>query len=131
MPRFSLYPTPVLNDRNAWSGMSFAVHFAMLNGGIGAGDGQFMEPVGIAVDGQGRVYVADTGNNRIRLIGHDGRITTVAGTGAGSSGGDAGPAAAAAPSAAPSCTAATSPPAPSLIAARCARSWSSRCWSPW
>jgi DNA-binding beta-propeller fold protein YncE len=35
-------------------------------GSRGTGDGRFNEPSGIAVDGIGNVYVADTGNNRIQ-----------------------------------------------------------------
>jgi len=40
-------------------------------------------PIGIAIDGQGRVIVADTYNDRIREISRDGVVTTIAG-GAGS-----------------------------------------------
>jgi sugar lactone lactonase YvrE len=51
------------------------------------------EPWGIAVDEMGNVYVADSGNNRIRRIdGSTGRITTVAGTGEYGYSGDNGPA---------------------------------------
>ena len=35
----------------------------------GSGDGQFYSPEGIAVDGTGNVYVADTGNNRVQVFG--------------------------------------------------------------
>ena len=52
-------------------------------------------PYGVAVDGFGNVYVADTHNNRIRQIDTNGIITTVVGTGVQSFGGDAGPAIAA------------------------------------
>jgi sugar lactone lactonase YvrE len=43
------------------------------------------------VDSSGNVFVADSGNNRIRMVSH-GTITTVAGNGAAGFGGDEGPA---------------------------------------
>ncbi|MDD9998867.1 MAG: hypothetical protein OXQ89_14085 [Rhodospirillaceae bacterium] len=49
-------------------------------------------PFDVAVDAMGSVYVADTFNHRIRRIGTDGTIVTVAGTGMGGYGGDGGPA---------------------------------------
>jgi sugar lactone lactonase YvrE len=49
---------------------------------------------GLALDAMGRLYVADTGNNRIRLIDLERSIiTTVVGTGVAGHGGDGGPAA--------------------------------------
>jgi sugar lactone lactonase YvrE len=44
-----------------------------------ASEAQFDGPIGIAVDRQRRVYVADTYNDRIRLIDTDGRVSTLAG----------------------------------------------------
>lgn len=41
----------------------------------------FDSPKGVAVDGQGNVYVADSGNHAIRKIGKDGTVTTLAGNG--------------------------------------------------
>lgn len=44
-------------------------------------DDEFLFPIGLAVDGDGNVYVADLGNHRVRKISPDGVITTVAGNG--------------------------------------------------
>jgi uncharacterized protein (TIGR03437 family) len=51
---------------------------------------------GVVSDSQGNLYVADTGNNRIRRIDTNGVVTTIAGTGAIGFSGDFGPATAAA-----------------------------------
>ena len=48
-------------------------------------------PRGIALDGMGRLYVADSKNHRIRVIDSNGIITTFAGTGRPGFGGDDGP----------------------------------------
>lgn len=48
---------------------------------------QFRAPMGVAVDAIGRVYVADTWNDRIRVIERDGRVRTLAGGGQGLAGG--------------------------------------------
>ncbi len=47
---------------------------------------------GIAVDGVGNVYFADRCNNRVRKVGTDGIISTVAGNGIAGFSGDGGPA---------------------------------------
>jgi len=39
-------------------------------------------PAGLAMDGPGNLYIADSGNHRVRKATRDGRIVTVAGTGA-------------------------------------------------
>lgn len=38
-------------------------------------------PTGLAFDSAGNVYIADSGNNRVRKVSPDGTITTVAGDG--------------------------------------------------
>jgi sugar lactone lactonase YvrE len=40
-------------------------------------------PNGVAVDGAGNLYIADTGNHRVRMVDTNGMITTVAGNGTG------------------------------------------------
>jgi uncharacterized protein (TIGR03437 family) len=66
-----------------------------------AGDGgpatsaRLNTPRGVAVDSAGNIYIADTFNNRIRVVGANGIVTTVAGVGSGGYSGDGGPATAA------------------------------------
>jgi RHS repeat-associated protein len=52
-------------------------------------------PVGVAVGPHGSLYIADIGNDRIRRVGPDGIISTVAGSGYHGFAGDGGPATAA------------------------------------
>jgi sugar lactone lactonase YvrE len=47
-------------------------------------------PLGVTFDARGYLYIADTGNNRIRKVGTNGIITTVAGNGSGTYAGDGG-----------------------------------------
>jgi sugar lactone lactonase YvrE len=64
-----------------FSGDGSAATSAMLN-----------EPVAIAVDRAGNLYIADSGNNRIRKVTVTGTISTVAGNGTAGYSGDGGPA---------------------------------------
>ena len=57
-----------------------------------AASAQLSTPAGVAVDGQGNVYVADDGDNVVRKILPSGTITTVAGTGVAGFTGNGGPA---------------------------------------
>src|SRR5262249_38061943 len=47
-------------------------------------------PSGVATDGSGNLYIADWGNNRVRKVDLQGKISTVAGTGKYGFGGDGG-----------------------------------------
>jgi trimeric autotransporter adhesin len=85
-------------DTVAGSGVLSAVSHG--TGGFGfSGDGgpavgaQLSIPEGVAIDAQGNLYIADTGNDRIRKVDTNGVIRTIAGTGANSYSGDGGPAA--------------------------------------
>ena len=53
---------------------------------------QLSGPTNVALDAAGNIYIADSGNHRIRRIGIDGNISTVAGTSARGFSGDGGPA---------------------------------------
>lgn len=69
------------NGVPGFSGDGGAATSAALNG-----------PRGIAVDSAGNLYIADTGNSRVRKVNTSGVISTVAGTGVAGFGGDGGPA---------------------------------------
>jgi trimeric autotransporter adhesin len=47
-----------------------------------ATDSALHSPTGVAVDSSGNILIADTGNHRIRQVGADGRVATIAGSGA-------------------------------------------------
>ncbi len=83
---FRLNPNGVLtlvagNSRAGYSG----------DGGQ-AVNAQLWAPVGLAVDTAGDIFIADSGNNRVREVAASGVITTVAGNGTAGFSGDGGPA---------------------------------------
>ena len=53
---------------------------------------QLNQPMGVAVDVSGNLYIADTANNRIRMVSPSGTILTIAGNGNAAFEGDEGPA---------------------------------------
>ncbi len=60
--------------------------------GGSAHNAMFSEPTDLAVDWIGQIYIADTSNNRIRMIDTDRNVTTISGTGERGDSGDGGPA---------------------------------------
>ena len=79
---------------------SSGVITTVAGGGYGVDGGpataaQLDRPYGVAVDGAGNLYIADTFNHRIRKVDAAGVITTVAGIGTNGFGGDGGAAVAA------------------------------------
>ncbi|WP_162616221.1 S-layer homology domain-containing protein [Paenibacillus lutimineralis] len=63
--------------------------------GVPAASAIFNQPIGIAVDRGGNVYIADRSNSRIRKVDTSGNISTIAGTGRYNYSGDGVPAASA------------------------------------
>jgi len=65
-----------------------AGHAGFSPDGTRASEALLNSPSGLAVTKQGTMYVSDTRNNRVRKVGPDGRIVTVAGTGEPGDSGD-------------------------------------------
>jgi uncharacterized protein (TIGR03437 family) len=63
--------------------------------GGAATNAQLSTPVGVATDAGGNVYIADTGNNAVRVVNAGGFVSTAAGNGLAGYSGDGGPAVAA------------------------------------
>jgi sugar lactone lactonase YvrE len=59
------------------------------DGGTAAG-ASLARPRGLSIDAQGNIYIADSDNNRIRVVGTTGKISTVAGNGSQGFAGDGG-----------------------------------------
>jgi hypothetical protein len=104
------YPSPVA-DATGWSyskargqpqGRVFTLAGSLANGATGnarrgyvngpAGSARFNAPTGLAVDRHRNVYVADSGNNAIRLVFPNGTTVTFAGSLTGAAGASDGPA---------------------------------------
>ena len=95
----NIYIGDTFNNRIRKVGTDGVITTIAGNGlGVYSGDGgqaasaSLNNPTGVAVDSIGNIYIADTNNSRIRKVGIDGVITTVAGGGSFGSLGDGGPA---------------------------------------
>jgi sugar lactone lactonase YvrE len=95
----NVYIADSLNHRIRRINPNGAIDTVAGNGTAGfSGDGgpalkaQLNGPMGIAVDQYGTLYIADTGNNRIRMVSVDGTMFTLAGNGNASFYGDGQPA---------------------------------------
>ena len=94
----NLFIADSLNDRIRKMDASGTITTVAGTGELGfSGDGgpatsaRLSRPNDVAVDGAGNLFIADSGNNRIRKVDATGTISTVAGTGR-TGGGDGGPA---------------------------------------
>jgi DNA-binding beta-propeller fold protein YncE/4-amino-4-deoxy-L-arabinose transferase-like glycosyltransferase len=65
---------PPAQDR---SQRPFGADFILQWGGYGLQKGQFIEPRAVAVDTEGRLYVADTGNHRVQIFDGEGQLLQV------------------------------------------------------
>jgi hypothetical protein len=95
----NLYIADRVNNRIRQVGTNGLINTIAGSGANGfAGDGgaainaSLSNPTDVAVDGLGNVFIADSGNKRIRKVGPNGIIITVAGNGDGGYYGDGGPA---------------------------------------
>jgi uncharacterized protein (TIGR03437 family) len=95
----SLYIADTLNHRVRKVSAGGTISTVAGTGAVGfSGDeaaataAQLAAPSGIAVEDAGNLYIADTGNHRIRLVTADGVIHTIAGIGGPGFSGDSGPA---------------------------------------
>ena len=71
------------HHRRRDSSCSIHVFYSNYSGDGGpAVQARLYSPADVAVDGAGNLYIADTGNHRIRRVDPTGTITTIAGTGA-------------------------------------------------
>ena len=96
-PDGSLYIVASSNARIRRVGPDGIITTVAGGGTAGLGDGgpatsAQLRPTGVAIGPDGSLYVADSSNDRIRRVGPDGIITTVAGNGLRGFSGDGGPA---------------------------------------
>lgn len=96
-PDGSLYIADLRNQRIRRIGPddiveTFAGGDHLLGDGGPATQAQLFQPRGLALDGQGNLYIADVSNSVVRRVAADGTISTIAGSGGTGSYGEEGPA---------------------------------------
>jgi sugar lactone lactonase YvrE len=91
----NIYFTDIINERVRKIDTSGIITTVAGNGGVGfngdniaATSASLSFPRGLVLDGAGNLYIADTGNHRVRKVDTSGTITTVAGNGSTGNGGD-------------------------------------------
>jgi sugar lactone lactonase YvrE len=89
----NVYIADRMNSRVRMVGTNGVITTVAGNGSFGfSGDtaSELNQPSAVAVDSSGNLYIADSGNNRIRMVAPGGTISTVAGTGTQGYSGDGG-----------------------------------------
>jgi uncharacterized protein (TIGR03437 family) len=94
-PDGTIYIADTLNQRVRRLAPNGVIHTLAGNGNMAfSGDGtdatkvSLNLPTGVALDGAGNVYIADHGNNRVRMVTPAGAISTIAGNGNPGNGGN-------------------------------------------
>jgi len=65
---------PAVTTSDPYEGKRTEIETLALWGSNGSGDGQFVNPRGVAIGPDGLIYVADSGNNRIQVFDQDGNF---------------------------------------------------------
>ena len=81
-----------LNGTDLTDGLISTVAGGYLGNGVAGTNASLLNPVGVAVDASGNLWIADTGHQLIRKMGTNGFLTTVVGNGTNGYAGDGGPA---------------------------------------
>ncbi len=64
------------SNREREAPLILGIRYIKTIGRVGQGIGEFRTPLGLAIDQQQRIYIADAGNNRVQVIDHTGAFIT-------------------------------------------------------